>query len=38
MGWALFAETLGPATWLGMALVAAGVVAVTRSPSAPLIR
>ncbi|MDD4885782.1 MAG: DMT family transporter [Thiomonas sp.] len=38
MGWALFSETLGPATWLGMGLVAAGVVAVTRSPSAPLIR
>lgn len=38
MGWALFSETLGPATWLGMALVAGGVVAVTRSPPAPLIR
>jgi len=38
MGWALFAETLGPATWLGMGLVATGVVAVTRSPTAPLIR
>ncbi|OYV37569.1 MAG: EamA family transporter [Thiomonas sp. 20-64-5] len=38
MGWALFAETLGPATWLGMGLVAAGVVAVTRNPPTPLIR
>lgn len=38
MGWVLFSETLGPATWLGMGMVAAGVVAVTRSPSTPLIR
>ncbi len=35
MGWALFAETLGVATWLGMALVATGVVAVTRNPARP---
>ncbi|MFZ5578013.1 DMT family transporter [Thiomonas bhubaneswarensis] len=35
MGWALFHETLGLTTWVGMALVAAGVMAVTRwSPPA----
>ncbi len=31
MSWWLFHERLGPATWAGMALVAAGVLAVTRS-------
>lgn len=30
MGWALFHETVGLTTWVGMALVAAGVMAVTR--------
>jgi drug/metabolite transporter (DMT)-like permease len=31
MGWWLFGERIGPTTWVGMALVAAGVLAVTRS-------
>ena len=31
MGWWLFGERIGPTTWAGMALVAAGVLAVTRS-------
>lgn len=35
MGWILFREPLGLTTWAGMALVAAGVVAVTRNPPAP---
>ncbi len=34
MGWALFGEAIGPTTVAGMALVAAGVVAVTRAPAA----
>ncbi|MDD4999426.1 MAG: DMT family transporter [Thiomonas arsenitoxydans] len=38
MGWALFHETLGPTTWVGMALVAAGVIAVTRRPATVLIQ
>ncbi len=31
MGWWLFDERIGPGTWAGMALVAAGVLTVTRS-------
>jgi len=38
MGWALFHETLGPTTWVGMALVAAGVIAVTHRPTTVLIQ
>lgn len=34
MGWALFGQAIGPTTVAGMALVAAGVVAVTRAPAA----
>lgn len=35
MGWWLFGERLGSWTWAGMALVAAGVLTVTRSRAAP---
>lgn len=38
MGWVLFRESLGITTLTGMALVAAGVVAVTRNPPTPMPR